>query len=66
VSTPPEKLQAALARHNATMALQDPARAVATQFRLRIAVNAAEVTFDRHGVVGAAIDYTFRLADAPR
>jgi hypothetical protein len=65
VATLPEKLEAALARHNAATALQDPARAAATQFRLRVAVNAGEVTFDRHGVVGAAIDYTFRLADAP-
>jgi hypothetical protein len=66
VATLPEKLAAALTRHNATMALQDPGRAAATQFRLRIAVNAGEVTFDRHGVVGAAIDYTFRLAEAPQ
>ena len=29
-----------------------------------MAVNAGEVTFDEHGVVGAAIDDTFRLADA--
>jgi hypothetical protein len=65
VATLPEKLEAALARHNATMARQDPARAAATQLRLRVAVNAGEVTFDRHGVVGAAIDYTFRLAEAP-
>jgi hypothetical protein len=32
---------------------------------LRVAVNAGEVTFDRYGVVGAAIDCTFRLAEAP-
>jgi hypothetical protein len=66
VATLPGKLEAALARHNATMALQDSSRAVATQLRLRVAVNAGEVTFDRHGVVGAAIDYTFRLAEAPQ
>ena len=66
VATLPGKLEAALARHNATMALHDPARVAATQFRLRIAVNAGEVTFDKHGVVGAAIDYTFRLAEAPQ
>jgi hypothetical protein len=65
VATLPGKLEAALACHNATMALQDPVRAAATQFRLRVAVNAGEVTFDRHGVVGAAVDYTFRLAEAP-
>ena len=63
VTNLPERLEAALARHNA--AQQDPARAAATQFRLRVAINAGEVTFDRHGVVGAAIDYTFRLAEAP-
>ena len=65
VTSLPERLEAALARHNATQAQQDPARASATQFRLRVAINAGEVTFDRHGVVGAAIDYTFRLAEAP-
>jgi hypothetical protein len=40
-------------------------RAAATQIGLRVAVHAGEVTFDRHGVVGAAIDHTFRLVDAP-
>ena len=40
-------------------------RAAATQVGLRVAVHAGEVTFDRHGVVGAAIDHTFRLVDAP-
>jgi hypothetical protein len=60
-----ERLEAALVRHNACAVRQDPDRAAATQIRLRIAVNAGEVTFDRHGVVGAAIDYTFRLAEAP-
>lgn len=64
VTSLPERLEAALARHNAAMALQDATRAAATQLRLRVAVNAGEVTFDRYGVVGAAIDYTFRLADA--
>ena len=65
VTSLPERLEAALVRHNACAARQDPDRAAATQVRLRIAVNAGEVTFDRHGVVGAAIDYTFRLAEAP-
>jgi hypothetical protein len=65
VTVLPEKLEAALASHNALVAQQEPVRAAATQVRLRIAVNAGEVTFDRHGVVGAAIDYTFRLAEAP-
>src|SRR6201996_8053401 len=61
----PEKLEVALASHNAVAGQQEPIRAAATQVRLRVAVNAGEVTFDRHGVVGAAIDYTFRLAEAP-
>jgi hypothetical protein len=60
----PEKLETALARHNAAAAHQYPGRAAAAQVRLRVAVNAGEVTFDRHGVVGAAIDETFRMADA--
>jgi hypothetical protein len=60
----PEKLEEALVHHNVTMAQQNPARTAATEVRLRVAVNAGEVTFDRHGVVGAAIDDTFRLADA--
>lgn len=64
VTSLPEHLERALIRHNACVAQQDPGRAAATQVRLRVAVNAGEVTFDRHGVVGAAIDYTFRLAEA--
>lgn len=59
------RLEAALATHNAAMERQDAARAAATQVRLRVAVHAGEVTFDGHGVVGAAVDHTFRLADAP-
>ena len=65
VTVLPEKLEAALASHNAVVAQQEPIRAAATQVRLRVAVHAGQVTFDRHGVVGAAIDYTFRLAEAP-
>jgi hypothetical protein len=65
VTALPEKLEAALAGHNAVVAQQEPIRAAATQVRLRVAINAGEVTFDRHGVVGAAIDYTFRMAEAP-
>jgi hypothetical protein len=60
----PEKLEEALVQHNVTTAQQNPGRRAATEVRLRVAVNAGEVTFDRHGVVGAAIDDTFRLADA--
>ena len=65
VTSLPGRLETALVRHNACVTQQDPCRAAATQVRLRVAVNAGEVTFDRHGVVGAAIDYTFRLAEAP-
>jgi hypothetical protein len=65
VTVLPEKLEAALVSHNAVVAQQEPIRATATQVRLRVAVHAGEVTFDRHGVVGAAIDYTFRMAEAP-
>jgi class 3 adenylate cyclase len=59
------RLEAALGMHNAAMERQNASRAAATQVRLRVAVHAGEVTFDGHGVVGAAVDYTFRLADAP-
>ena len=59
------RLEAALGTHNAAMERQHASRAAATQVRLRVAVHAGEVTFDGHGVVGAAVDYTFRLADAP-
>jgi class 3 adenylate cyclase len=59
------RLEVALATHNAAMERQDAARAAATQVRLRVAVHAGEVMFDGHGVVGAAIDHTFRLAEAP-
>ena len=61
----PDRLEAALAQHNAAMEEQGGVRAAATQVGLRVAVHAGEVTFDRHGVVGAAIDHTFRLVDAP-
>jgi hypothetical protein len=61
----PERLEAALARHNAAMEERDGERAAATQVQLRVAMHAGEVTFDQHGVVGAAIDHTFRLVDAP-
>jgi hypothetical protein len=61
----PERLENALARHNTAMEEHDGERAAATQVRLRVAVHAGEVTFDKHGVVGAAIDHTFRLVSAP-
>jgi len=64
VTVLPGKIEAILAEHNAMVAEQYPGRAAAAQVRLRVAINAGEVTFDEHGVVGAAIDDTFRLADA--
>jgi hypothetical protein len=64
ITTLPERLEAALTRHNAAMAHQDVAGAAARQIRLRVAIHAGEVTFDRHGIMGAAIDHTFQLADA--
>ena len=65
VTSLPERLETALVRHNVGAVEQDPGRAAATQVRLWVAVHAGEVTFDRHAVVGSAIDYTFRLAEAP-
>ena len=65
VTTLLDRLVTAVDRHNAAMERQNPARAAATQIRLRVAVHAGEVTYDDHGVVGAAITHTFRLADAP-
>jgi hypothetical protein len=59
----PMRLEAALARHNA--AVQQAGGDRAAQVRLRVAVHAGEVIFDKHGVVGSAIDHTFRLVDAP-
>lgn len=61
----PSRLEAALAGHNSAMEERGGVRAAATQIGLRVAMHAGEVTFDRHGVVGAAIDHTFRLVDAP-
>jgi hypothetical protein len=60
----PVRLETALACHNAAMEERGGERAVATQIQLRVAVNAGEVTFDEHGVLGQAIDHTFRLVDA--
>ncbi len=65
VTSLPDRLKCALARHNAAMEEQGGQRAAATQVSLRLAVHAGEVAFDRHGVAGAAIDHTFRLVDAP-
>jgi hypothetical protein len=59
------RMEAALTTHNAAMEHQNAARAAATQVRLRVALHAGEVTFDSHGVAGAAVDHAFRLAEAP-
>lgn len=59
------RVESALDRHNRAMGRRSASRAAATQVRLRVAVHAGEVTFDGHGVVGAAVDQTFRLSDAP-
>ena len=52
------QLGAALLRHNASCSAR-------TRIRLRIALHAGEVHFDTHGVVGKAINHTFRLAETP-
>jgi hypothetical protein len=59
------RVESALDRHNGAIGRCGASRAAATQVRLQIAVHAGEVTFDGHGVVGAAIDRTFRLSGAP-
>ena len=54
----PAGLAKALARHNAGCAVPE-------RMRLRVALHAGEIYQDAHGVVGAAINHTFRLAEAP-
>ena len=54
----PARLATALNRHNA-------ACGTGARVRLRIAVHAGEVVYDRHGVTGCAINRTFRLVQAP-
>ncbi|MDL4817596.1 hypothetical protein, partial [Actinomadura opuntiae] len=53
----PARLPARLDRHNA-------AAAAGARFRLRMAVHAGEVHYDRHGVAGSAINLPFRLLEA--
>jgi tetratricopeptide (TPR) repeat protein len=53
----PGVLAAALRHHN-------QCHPVAEQIRLRMALHAGEVQFDRHGVTSAAVNHTFRLLDA--
>jgi tetratricopeptide (TPR) repeat protein len=52
------RLTAAVSWHNARCAVPE-------QMRLRVALHAGEVYRDAHGVAGAAVNHTFRLADAP-
>jgi class 3 adenylate cyclase len=54
----PARLATALNRHNT-------ASKTGARIRLRIAVHAGEVVYDRHGVTGCAINQTFRLVQAP-
>ncbi|CAM3354950.1 hypothetical protein KIPE111705_04400 [Kibdelosporangium persicum] len=54
----PSRLVAAIREHNAKSA--DLAR-----IRLRLAIDAGEVLFDRYGVTGGSVTRAFRLIDAP-
>jgi hypothetical protein len=53
----PPALTAALRNHNGEHPGQQP-------IRLRMALHAGEVTYDEHGVTGAAVNLAFRLLDA--
>lgn len=53
----PAALVQALGAHNDMCPSQE-------QIRLRMAVHAGEINYDAHGVTGAAVNLTFRLADA--
>jgi hypothetical protein len=52
----PEHLVSTLTTHNHT-------HGAAERIRLRMALHAGEIHYDDHGVVGRAIDHTFRLLD---
>jgi hypothetical protein len=52
----PEHLVSTLTAHNHTHRATE-------RIRLRMALHAGEVHYDDHGVVGKAIDHTFRLVD---
>ena len=54
----PERLVDALGRHN--LNTEAPSRA-----RLRLALHAGEVHRDEHGITGDALNFGFRLLDAP-
>ncbi|MBW4721415.1 outer membrane protein assembly factor BamB family protein [Saccharothrix obliqua] len=57
VDVVPDALATALREHNAT-------HGSAQRIRLRMAVHAGEVAYDRHGVTAPAVTFTFRLVDA--
>lgn len=57
VESLPGELAAALERHNKIHGPEE-------QIRLRMALHAGEVNQDRHGLVGAAVNMTFRLVEA--
>lgn len=57
VTSLPAALVATVSRHNA-------ACCEAERMRLRVALHAGEIYRDSHGVAGAAINHTFRLAEA--
>jgi tetratricopeptide (TPR) repeat protein len=54
----PRELVSALLGHNR-------GRGVEEQIRLRLALHAGEIHYDKHGVVGGAVNLAFRLLDAP-
>jgi len=54
----PDKLAAAVSRHNAGCGVPE-------RMRLRVALHAGEVYRDAHGVAGTAVNHVFRLAEAP-
>jgi tetratricopeptide (TPR) repeat protein len=58
VESLPLSLVKELRRHNA-------AHPKEAQIRLRMALHAGEITQDAHGVTGAALNFAFRLSDAP-
>jgi DNA-binding SARP family transcriptional activator len=53
----PTALAAAIRDHNGTCKAGE-------QFRLRMALHAGEVNYDKHGVTSTAVNHTFRLSDA--
>ncbi|MFL6143240.1 MAG: ATP-binding protein [Labedaea sp.] len=58
VESLPALLEAGLLAHNSSAA-------PALRICLRMALHAGEVRYDKHGVVGTAVNHAFRLLDAP-